>query len=212
MRIEHLNEKKHIIFLSNQKSSKAESPKKAVFFDRDGVLIKDTHYIKDIKDVSVLNGVNQLLQKTRDLGYLNIVITNQSGISRNFFSWEDYENVTNKMLELINLPNAINAIYANGEGPDELNSKNSWRKPNPNMIIKASQDFSIDLSKSILIGDRLTDIKSGEEAGLNNLVHLLTGKGKEERIKVIEYYRSTNKNLLLMDDLTFLIREDIFRE
>ena len=214
MRIQKVDEKKHIIFLKNHKKNKEEKQrKKAIFFDRDGVLINDAHYIKDIKNVCLLKGVTQLLSYTNNLGYLNIIITNQSGISRNFFSWEDYEKVTKRMLEIINLPNTINAIYANGEGPKELISCKSWRKPNPNMIIKASEDFNIDLSKSILIGDRLSDIQSGEKAGLNNLVHVLTGHGHSERQKVIENYYQANKslNLILIDDLSYLLKEEFLK-
>ena len=109
------------------------------------------------------------------------------------------------MIDLINLPYSINAIYANSEGPNDFNSSKSWRKPSPNMIFEASNDFNIDLSKSILIGDRLSDIQSGEKAG-KNLVHVLTGHGHEERAKLIDHYFNSNKsiNLKLIDDLSSL--------
>ena len=114
--------------------------------------------------------------------------------------------VTKKMLTLIDMPDLISAIYANGEGPNEFKSYKSWRKPNPNMIIKACKDFSIDLSKSFLIGDRLSDIQAGEKAGLRNLVHILTGHGYDEREKVIENYFKLKKslNLRLINDLSYL--------
>ena len=215
MKIKKLDEKKHIIFLKKKVENEQEKKlKKAIFFDRDGVLIHDTHHIKDIKNVSLMRGVTKLLSYSQRQGYLNIVITNQSGISRNFFSWEDYEKITNRMLEIINLPNAINAIYANGEGPNELKSCKSWRKPNPNMLIKASKDFNIDLSDSILIGDRLSDIQCGEKAGLKNLIHVLTGHGQSERGKVIESYSQTKKdlNLILTEDLFYLQKEEFFKD
>ena len=207
MKIKILKGKKHIIFLKDQSIYKSKNNlNKAIFFDRDGVLIKDMHYIKDSKNVSLMKGVKEILNYTNNLGYLNIVITNQSGISRNFLTWEDYESVTNRMLAMINIPEIISAIYANGEGPNELKSDKSWRKPNPNMIIKASQDFNIDLSKSFLIGDRLSDIQAGYKAGLRNLVHVLTGHGNYERKKVIDNYCKLNKklNLWLINDLSNL--------
>ena len=193
----------HPLKLEPTRTAKKES-RKAIFFDRDGVLIKDVNYIKNVQDVTLLKGVNNLLKLSRDLGYLNIVITNQSGISRNLFTWEDYEKITNKMLEIINLPFAINAIYANGESPNDLPFDKSWRKPNPNMILRASKDFKIDLSKSILIGDRFSDIKSGENAGIKKSFHVLTGHGKKERGKIIENYIIQNKsfNLKLLNDLS----------
>ena len=109
------------------------------------------------------------------------------------------------MLSLINSEIIIDAIYANGEGPNDSIPDKSWRKPNPNMIFKAAKDYKIDLSKSILIGDRLSDITSGVKSGINNLYHVLTGHGSNEREKVIEkYFSSKNKfNLNLINDLTF---------
>ena len=82
------------------------------------------------------------------------------------------------------------------------------------MIIKASEDFNIDLSKSILIGDRLSDIQCGEKAGLKTLVHVLTGHGHSEREKVIENYCQTknNLNLILINDLTYFKKEVFFKD
>ena len=214
MEIKKINQKKHIIFLKNSNHEKPKKEfKKAIFFDRDGVIIKDVHYIKNTKNVSLLKGVRTLLNYSSSLGYLNIIVTNQSGISRNFFSWDDYEKVTKRMLEIINIPGAISAIYANGEFQEDSDYKENWRKPSPHMLIKASKDFNIDLSKSILIGDRLSDLKSGENAGIRNLVHVLTGHGFNERDKVIKYYRGHNTifNLSLIEDLSFLIKENFFQ-
>ncbi len=206
MKIKKINEKKHITFLTEKMNCNIGiKVNKAIFYDRDGVLIKDKHYIKDPNDVFLLNGANDLLSQSKKLGYINIVVTNQSGISRKLFTWKDYEKVTCKMLSLINSEIIIDAIYANGEGPNVSIPDKSWRKPNPNMIFKAAKDYKIDLSKSILIGDRLSDITSGVKAGINNLYHVLTGHGLNEREKVIEkYFSQKNKfNLNLINDLTF---------
>ena len=186
--------------------------RKAIFFDRDGVLIKDMHYIKDPQNVSLLNGVDDLLNYTKRLGYLNIIITNQSGISKNLFTWEDYEKVTKRMLALMKTKNSINAIYANGENSNDLLENKSWRKPNPNMILKAAKDFNLELSESILIGDRLSDISSGERAGIKNLFHVLTGHGINERKQVIKKYSQQNKNynLSLINDLTYFKKKKVF--
>ena len=206
MEIKKINKKKHITFLTEKTNCNIGiKVNKAIFYDRDGVLIKDKHYIKDPNDVILLNGANDLLSQSKKLGYINIVITNQSGISRKLFTWKDYEKVTYKMLSLINSEIIIDAIYANGERPNDSIPDKSWRKPNPNMIFKAAKDYKIDLSKSILIGDRLSDITSGVKAGINNIYHVLTGHGSNEREKVIEkYFSSKNKfKLNLINDLTF---------
>ena len=151
------DKKKHVIFFKKEDNITVNSnnqKRKAFFFDRDGVLIKDTHYIKKPQDVSLLNGVDDFLNKTKKLGYLNIIITNQSGISRKLFSWEDYEKVTKRMLTMMKNKDSINAIYANGENSSDSLKNTSWRKPNPNMILRAAKDFNLELSKSFLIGDR----------------------------------------------------------
>lgn len=206
MKIKKINDSKHIIYLrDNVEKESLIKPKKAIFYDRDGVLIEDKHYIKDPKDVFLLNGANDILYKSKKLGYVNIIITNQSGISRKLFTWKDYEEVTKKMLSIIEGKNIIDAIYANGEGPHDFKKDKSWRKPNPNMIFKATKDFNLDLSKSILIGDRLSDITSGVRAGINNLYHVLSGHGSNERDLVIKKYcNSKNKfTLNFINDLTF---------
>ena len=71
----------------------------------------------------------------------------------------------------------IDGIYANGNGPNNELSINSWRKPNPNMILEASSTFNIDLKNSIIIGDRITDILSGYKAGINILKFCATKTG-----------------------------------
>ena len=211
MKINKVDSKKHIIYIKNNLFLNDRKEKqKAIFLDRDGVIIKDVNYIRKEEDVTLLKGVSEFLLYTLDLGYINIIITNQSGISRNFFSWEDYEKVTRKMLKLISKDDAIYAIYANGEYHSNTTKNECWRKPSPNMIFQAAKDFNINLSESVLIGDRLSDIKSGEKAGLKNLIHVLTGHGKNERAKVIEYCKFFNKNyqLSLVEDLYNLKKED----
>lgn len=209
------DKKKHVIFFKKEDNIKVKSnnqKRKAFFFDRDGVLIKDTHYIKKPQDVSLLNGVDDFLNKTKKLGYLNIIITNQSGISRKLFSWEDYEKVTKRMLTMMKNKDSINAIYANGENSSDSLKNTSWRKPNPNMILRAAKDFNLELSKSFLIGDRLSDISSGERAGIKNIFHVLTGHGINEREKVIKNYSQPKKNynLYLINDLTYFRNEKFF--
>ena len=76
---------------------------------------------------------------------------------------------------------------------DILNS-NSWRKPSPKMLLRAKLDHEIDLSRSILIGDRLTDLIAGQKAGLKILCHVLTGKGLNERDQILNHFKLNLKN------------------
>ena len=141
--------------------------KPAIFCDRDGVLIDDVHYISDPNKVSILGGAKELLNLAKTLDLYFIVITNQSGIYRGLLNWQEYDKVTLKMLKLLGNKEHISAIYANACGP---NSKDEWRKPNIGMILEAKKDFNIDLNRSILIGDRLSDLIAGFRSSCNKLI------------------------------------------
>ena len=157
----------------------------AIFLDRDGLIIKDCNYISEPKDVVLEIGVKKFFREANSLKVPIIIVTNQSGISRGIFDWDSYGLITEKMMNYIGPNNSIIGIYANGLGPDALDI--SWRKPSPGMIINASHLFKIDLSKSILLGDRLTDMLSGARAGIKKLIHVSSGHGLIERKKIENY-------------------------
>ncbi len=152
---------------------------KALIFDRDGVIIKEENYIKDPRKVSLEIGVYKLINTASRLDWKIVIVTNQSGIFRGYFGWKDYEKVTEIMIKMSGKSCPIDAIYANGEGPNSLIT--SWRKPSPEMIKQATEDLQLDLSKSIMFGDRLSDLVSGENAGVGRLIHLETGHGLKEK-------------------------------
>ena len=162
-----------------------EKPSPALFLDRDGVLIEDKHYLCKSEDVELCAGVFQLLQHAATRSWPVVVVTNQSGISRGFFDWHAYANVTTRMLDLLGSAAPLAAIYANGYGPEA--ALTSWRKPSPAMLKEAAVDLNLDLCRSLLIGDRLTDLKSGAAAGLKYLGHVLTGHGQKERSSVTNW-------------------------
>lgn len=153
-----------------------------IFLDRDGVIIEDLHYISDPKDVKLCQGAKELIRYFHNKKNKIIIVTNQSGIKRNHLSWQDYKNVTKKMINLLGQPNPITAIYANSFTDIE---NGTWRKPNPGMLFQAAEDYRIDLKNSLLIGDRKTDLDAGINAGLTNLVHVLTGHGKYQREEIL---------------------------
>ncbi len=155
---------------------------KAAFFDRDGVIIKDKHFLSDPDLIEFEKGAKSLISKFKKNGWKVVVVTNQSGIYRNLFQWSDYEKVSERIIQLLGNPSLIDAIYANGLGPNL--EKASWRKPNPEMIFEAKKDLNIDLKSSIIIGDRLTDIVAGIKAGLKIVYHVKTGYGTNERAKI----------------------------
>ena len=154
----------------------------ALFLDRDGVLIEDRHYLCDPNEVSLCPGSNKLLKIANQMGWAVVVITNQSGIARGYFDWSDYERVTDRLLCLLKTTAPVAGIYANGYGPSA--PKESWRKPSPAMLQEASRELNLDLQRSLLVGDRLSDLEAGARAGVQKLIHVLTGHGRRERDRI----------------------------
>ena len=177
MMIKNQNKYKNVIFFERGKH-KENIPNSCFFFDRDGIIIEDCHYISSPEDVKLCPGAKELLRYLHNQKKLIIVVTNQSGISKKLLTWRDYKKVTSKLIKLLGDPNPISAIYANSYS--QLNN-GSWRKPNTGMIKQAASDFSIDLHSSFLVGDRKSDIDAGLNAGIKNLVHVKTGHGFNER-------------------------------
>ena len=181
-----------------------------LFLDRDGVIIRDCNYIKREKDVFLEKGAFNLIKNAYHNNWIIVIITNQSGINRGILNWDDYKSVTLKMISLFKFGNPFAAIYANSLGPDSKN--NCWRKPCPDMILQALKDLPIDLEKSILIGDRISDLKAGLNANIKELFHVKTGHGIKERESIFLekdlskiIYKSSSikqsKNLYLINNL-----------
>ena len=109
-----------------------------------------------------------------------MVVTNQSGIGRGFYAWDDYEAVSARFRELL----AGEGVVLDGECACGHATACGWRKPSPGMILAASEALGIDRSRSLLAGDKLTDIEAASAARLPRAVHVATGQGRGERAKV----------------------------
>ena len=147
---------------------------KALFLDRDGVINVDKHHVYRIEDCEFVDGIFDLCRKAKSEGYLIIVVTNQAGIAKGKYTEEDYfkfRDYVHKEFEKQGCP--IDGEYYcpyHTEAVIEKYRQDSYdRKPNPGMILKAQKDFDIDLSQSILIGDKESDIEAGKKAGVGNL-------------------------------------------
>ena len=178
--------------LEDKESKKRFKSLPAVFFDRDGVILKERNHLKDLNKVELENGVKEIMEYLTSHNTKIILITNQSGINRGEYSWKDYELVTKKMLNLLGNKVKITAIYANSE--DRYQREIQWRKPNPNMIFLASKEHNIELNNSILIGDRISDIQAGINSNIKNIVHVKTGHGSRERKLIKEKFGFSNQN------------------
>ena len=152
---------------------------KAIFLDRDGTINKYVGFLRNIDDFELLNGVSEAIKKINASGYLTIVITNQPVIARGEVSFAELDEIHNKMETLLGKDGAyLDAIYFcphhphkgyEGEIP-ELKFDCDCRKPKPGLLIKAAEDFNIDLSKSWMIGDGESDVLAGKAAGCKTIL------------------------------------------
>jgi D-glycero-D-manno-heptose 1,7-bisphosphate phosphatase len=165
----------------------AETPMRAcpaLFLDRDGTLIEDPGYIADPHDVRLIGGVAGTLRDFHAAGYALIVVTNQSGIGRGLYRWRDYEAVAARLESLLADENVrLDAILACGHAPD-TDPPCDWRKPAPGMIAEAAALLAVDLSGSLMAGDKLADLQAAEAAGVPRAVHVASGQGIGERLRV----------------------------
>ena len=145
----------------------------AVFVDRDGTIIHDADYCSDPKQVQIFDGAAAALRRLKDAGYKIIVITNQSGIGRGFFSEKQYRAVESEVLRQLG-DNLIDATYF---CPDAPGKPSKCRKPAPGMVLEAARDHDVDLSRSFLIGDKEIDAECAHNAGVR-AIRVRTGFDK----------------------------------
>jgi len=154
---------------------------KAVFLDRDGVINVDRDYVHKIEEFEFKDGIFELLKHLRDLGYLLIVVTNQSGIGRGYYSEEDFRQITKYMLDsFIEKGIEIAKVMYCPHAPEE---ECRCRKPDSLMIEESAKELQVDLSVSWLIGDKKSDIQSAKKAGVAKSI-LVSGKKGEEGKKI----------------------------
>lgn len=155
--------------------------KKAVFLDRDGTIIKEKHYLKDPSCIELLNGAVEGLKVLIKLGFRLIIITNQSGIKRGFFTEKELGMVHIRLRELLAKEGIkIDAIYFSPDLPEE---ESMFRKPQVGFLEKAEKELDIKLSLSYCIGDKIEDIEMGKRKDLRTIL-VLTGYGRETKGKV----------------------------
>lgn len=154
--------------------------KKALLLDRDGVINIDHGYVYQVKDFQFIDGIFELCRHAIRNGYLVFVITNQAGIGRGYYTIKDFDSVTKYMCEVLLVQGvSISKVYYSPFHPEhglgKYKKSDDSRKPRPGMIYKAAEEFDIDLSLSVLIGDKYTDIQAGLNAGVGTNI-LYTGK------------------------------------
>jgi len=141
---------------------------KAVFLDRDGTIARDVPYCRRVEDFEILPRVPEAVRLLNQEGYKVVVITNQSGIARGYFSEATLSLIHRKMITNLEQAGArIDAVYVCPHHPDE---GCGCRKPSPTLVIRAAADIGIALDQSYMIGDDPKDVKAGRAAGCRTIL------------------------------------------
>ncbi|MCB8942860.1 MAG: D-glycero-beta-D-manno-heptose 1,7-bisphosphate 7-phosphatase [Ardenticatenaceae bacterium] len=151
----------------------------ALFLDRDGVINKNRpDYVRSWAQMEIYPQALQALAALKDSPYKIIVITNQSGVGRGLFSLEVAQQINAQLIEEVAGANGrIDAAYL---CPHKPNAGCPCRKPRPGMLLEAAQEHNLDLSRSVMIGDALTDLEAGQAAGVAETILLRTGRGRAQ--------------------------------
>ena len=161
----------------------------ALFLDRDGVINVDHAYVCRQEDFEFIDGVFDLCREAKQLGYLIFVVTNQAGIGRGYYSEKDFLKLTDWMCRIFTSKGiVIDGVYfcpfhsEHGVGKYKLDS--DCRKPKPGMILQAAAEYPVDLKRSLLVGDKKSDIQAGVAAGIGR--NLLYDPTANERFTTID--------------------------
>ncbi|MBI4948845.1 MAG: D-glycero-beta-D-manno-heptose 1,7-bisphosphate 7-phosphatase [Deltaproteobacteria bacterium] len=153
----------------------------AVFLDRDGTINEDTGYLHKPEELVVINGAAEAIKRLNSASVTVVVVSNQSGVGRGYFTDSDVEAVNDRLVDVIGGDGAsIDAIYYCNHHPDE---DCVCRKPSTGMLKKASAEHGIDLTNSYVVGDKGSDIELAFNAGAKGVL-VLTGKGQDESHKL----------------------------
>jgi D-glycero-D-manno-heptose 1,7-bisphosphate phosphatase len=153
---------------------------RAVFLDRDGTLIAEKNYLHRIEDVEIFPGAAAALKRLTDAGFKLFIVTNQSGIGRGYFTLAAAEKVNAHVSEeLARAGVYFEKTYIAPEAPDQ---PSRGRKPSPQFLFDARDEFGLNLAESFMVGDKLIDLECGWNAGVKKSVLVRTGYGaKQER-------------------------------
>ena len=169
---------------------------RAVFLDRDGTLNVEKAYLGDPAKLELLPGGGPALRRLMEAGFLLFIITNQSGIGRGYYTLADMHAVNARLCEEMARDGVrFEKIYFAPEAPDQ---PSRGRKPSPQFLFDARDEFGVDLARSFVIGDKLIDLECGWNAGVQRSILVRTGYGAELEAKAPEKIGGA----WVVDDLT----------
>ena len=188
----------------------------ALFLDRDGVIVVDTNYLGRVEDLRMIGGSAAAVARFNKLGIPVVLVTNQSGIARGYYDWNDFAAVQAALsAELAQAGGHLDAVLAcayHGDGREPLRvADHPWRKPNPGMIAMAAKRMDLDLSRSWIIGDQVHDLASGHAAGLLGGTLLAASDSERQKVAALfgaSFAVATAPNLA--DAVTALVEQGRF--
>ncbi len=149
--------------------------KRAIFLDRDGTINVDRNYLSNPDQLEIIPGTSAALRRLMDAGFLLFIVTNQSGIGRGYYTLADMHAVNDRLCELLSRDGIrFEKIYYAPESPEE---PSRGRKPSPQFLFDARDEFGIDLAASYMVGDKIIDLECGWNAGVKQSVLVRTGYG-----------------------------------
>jgi len=145
----------------------------AIFLDRDGTMIEEANYLSRPEQVKIFPATRTGLKKLADAGFKLFIVSNQSGVGRGYFTMADVEKVNEKLCHDLGGIH-FEKIYIAPEKPED---PSRGRKPSPQFLFDARDEFGLDLARSIMIGDKLIDLECGWNAGIGKSILVRTGYG-----------------------------------
>jgi D-glycero-D-manno-heptose 1,7-bisphosphate phosphatase len=169
---------------------------RAVFLDRDGTLIAEKNYLCRAEDVEIFPGAGIALKKLSDAGFKLFIVSNQSGVGRGYFTLADVDRVNEHLTrELARDGVRFQKIYLAPEAPDQ---PSRGRKPSPQFLFDARDEFNLNLAESFMVGDKLIDLECGWNASVKKSILVRTGYGAEVERAAAGKFASA----LIVDDLS----------
>ena len=167
---------------------------KTIFLDRDGVINKEINYLYRIEDFEFIDGVFSACKHFINLGYKIIIVTNQSGISRGYYTLNDFNKITLWMLDQFKSQeiDILDVFYCPHSPDDNCNC----RKPKPGMFIEAKKKHSINMKESWMIGDSQRDITAASLTGITKTILLNSGDKTNEENAQPKYYLNSVKDTI----------------
>lgn len=170
----------------------AAAPVPALFLDRDGVIVEDPGYLSRATDMVIIPGAPELIAHANRQRVPVVEITNQAGIARGYYGWNEFAEVETAIRDRLATAGAkIDAAFA---CPYHRDGIEPWahpahpaRKPRPGMLVAAAELLNLDLGSSWIVGDMQSDLLAGEAAGICGGLHVLTGHGANQRHLVMEW-------------------------